>query len=124
MPDIQTEADIQTLVDRFYAKVNADPLLAPIFNEVARVHWEHHLPQLYDFWSGLLLGTARYRGRPFPKHLPLPIDSSHFQRWLTLFSTTVDELFTGPVAELAKFRAHNIGQVFESRLRAGRLSLL
>jgi hemoglobin len=124
MPDIQTEADIQTLVDSFYAKVNADPLLAPIFNEVARVNWEHHLPQLYDFWSGLLLGTARYRGRPFPKHLPLPIDSSHFQRWLALFSGTVDELFAGPVAELAKLRAHNIGQVFESRLRAGRLSLL
>lgn len=124
MLDIQTEADIQLLVDRFYAKVNADPLLAPIFNEVARVNWAHHLPQLYDFWSGLLLGTARYRGRPFPKHLPLPIDGSHFQRWLALFGTTVDELFAGPVAELAKFRAHNIGQVFESRLRAGRLSLL
>ena len=124
MPDIQTEADIQTLVDSFYAKVNADPLLAPIFNDVAQVDWAHHLPQLYDFWSGLLLSTARYRGRPFPKHLPLPIDGAHFRRWLALFFQTIDEHFAGPVAELARLRAASIAQVFEHRLRGDGLVVL
>ena len=124
MPDIQTEADIRNLVDTFYSKVNADPLLAPIFNDVAQVNWDHHLPQLYNFWSGLLLHTGRYQGRPFPKHLPLPIDGRHFQCWLALFFLTVDELFSGPVAAEAKVRAQNIAQVFESRLRAGRLSVM
>ena len=123
-PDIQTEADVKTLVDTFYDKVNADPLLTPVFNEVARVDWPAHLPRMYDFWSGLLLHTARYRGQPFLKHIPLPIGGAHFERWLALFHLTVDELFAGPVAAEAKLRAQSIAHVFETRLQSGRLSVL
>ncbi|MBC6608077.1 group III truncated hemoglobin, partial [Hymenobacter sp. BT188] len=50
-PDIQNEADIKLLVDTFYNKVNADALLAPVFNEFAHVDWPVHLPRMYDFWS-------------------------------------------------------------------------
>ncbi|WP_311182037.1 group III truncated hemoglobin [Hymenobacter volaticus] len=88
-----------------------------MFNGFAGVDWSRHLPIMYDFWSGILLGTSRYRGRPFPKHMPLPIDVTHFQRWLALFNATVDELFAGPKANEAKMRALNIASVFEFRLR-------
>jgi hemoglobin len=44
--DIQTQAHIRILVDRFYEKVNRDALLAPIFNEVAGVDWPSHLTTL------------------------------------------------------------------------------
>lgn len=125
MPDIASEADIRLLVDTFYEQVNHDPLLAPVFNEVAHVQWPRHLPIMYDFWSSILLGTGRYHGRPFPKHLPLPIDATHFQRWLELFEATVDTLFAGPKAEEAKVRALNIATMFEYRLRQrGPLSVL
>ncbi|GAB2781351.1 hemoglobin [Hymenobacter luteus] len=125
MPDIASEADIRLLVDTFYEQVNHDPLLAPVFNEVAHVQWPRHLPIMYDFWSSILLGTGRYHGRPFPKHLPLPIDATHFQRWLELFEATVDMLFAGPKAEEAKVRALNIATMFEYRLRQrGPLSVL
>ncbi|GAA4356462.1 group III truncated hemoglobin [Hymenobacter saemangeumensis] len=117
LPDISTEADIRLMVDTFYGKVNHDALLAPIFNGFAQVNWESHLPIMYDFWSSILLGSARYHGRPFPKHLPLPIDATHFKRWLELFLTTVDELYAGPKAEEAKLRALNIANMFEYRLR-------
>ena len=116
-PDIQTEADVKLLVDTFYMKVNQDDMLAPVFNGFAGVDWSRHLPIMYDFWSGILLGTSRYRGRPFPKHMPLPINVTHFQRWLALFNATVDELFAGPKANEAKMRALNIASVFEFRLR-------
>ncbi|MDF7811574.1 group III truncated hemoglobin [Hymenobacter sp. YC55] len=116
-PDIQSEADIKLLVDTFYSKVNQDALLDPVFNGFASVDWSRHLPIMYDFWSSIVLGTSRYRGRPFPKHLPLPIDATHFQRWLQLFYATVDELFAGPKANEAKMRALNIATVFEYRLR-------
>jgi hemoglobin len=116
-PSITTEADVQRLVDTFYAKVNQDALLDPVFNGFAQVDWPRHLPKMYDFWSGLLLGTVRYQGRPFPKHLPLPIDATHLQRWGSLFRATVDELFVGPKAEEAKVRGLAIAQVFEARLR-------
>lgn len=117
MPDIESETDIRLLVDTFYEQVNHDPLLDPVFNQVARVEWPRHLPIMYDFWSSILLGSARYHGRPFPKHLPLPIDATHFQRWLELFEATVDTLFAGPKAEEAKVRALNIATMFEYRLR-------
>ncbi|WP_316930114.1 group III truncated hemoglobin [Hymenobacter sp. IS2118] len=124
-PDIATEADVRLLVDTFYAKVNHDALLDPVFNGFAHVDWPRHLPRMYDFWSGLLLGTARYQGRPFPKHIPLPIDATHFQRWVALFQATVDELFAGPTAAEAKLRGQAIAQVFEARLRErGSLSIL
>jgi len=122
--DIQTEADIKRLVNTFYDKVNADPLLGPIFNEVAHVDWPAHLPKMYDFWSSVLLHTSRYQGRPFPPHVPLPIDGTHFQRWQALFLLTVDELFAGPVAEMAKLRAQNIALVFQARLQPNSLSVL
>ena len=58
LPDLETEADIIQLVDAFYARVNADALLRPIFNDVAQVDWASHLPTMYDFWSSVLLGWA------------------------------------------------------------------
>ena len=115
--DIASEADIQLLVDGFYTKVVEDALLGPVFNDVAHVDWPRHLPVMYDFWSSLLLGTTRYHGRPFPRHLPLPIAAAHFQRWLALFEATVNELFAGPKAEEAKVRARSIATLFEHRLR-------
>ena len=117
LPDIISEADVKLLVDTFYAKVNHDALLDPIFNGFAHVDWPQHLPKMYAFWSGLLLGTARYQGRPFPKHVPLPIDATHFQRWVVLFQATVNELFAGPVADEARLRGQAIAQVFEVRLQ-------
>ena len=116
-PDITTEADVKLLVDSFYAKVNQDALLDPVFNGFAHVDWPKHLPNMYDFWSGLLLGTSRYLGRPFPQHVPLPINATHFRQWVALFHATVDELFAGPKAEEAKLRGQSIAELFEVRLR-------
>jgi hemoglobin len=114
--DINDEADVKRLVDTFYDRVNADPLLAAVFNDVAQVNWPHHLPIMYRFWSSLLLGTMTYKGQPFPKHLPLPIGKEHFERWLELFKLTVDALFRGVKAEEAKLRAENIAHMFQYRL--------
>ncbi|MDO1448204.1 group III truncated hemoglobin [Rhodocytophaga aerolata] len=114
--DIQDRKDIHLLVDSFYNKVNNDTLLSPVFNEKAGVSWEKHLPIMYDFWSTMLLGDKSYRGNPFMKHIPLPINKVHFEKWLSLFLATVDEHFTGETAEEAKTRARNIAGVFQYKL--------
>ncbi|HEX8327628.1 MAG TPA: hypothetical protein VF629_08810 [Hymenobacter sp.] len=44
LSDLSTEADIVKLVDTFYARVNEDALLRPVFNDVAQVDWATHLP--------------------------------------------------------------------------------
>ena len=124
LPDLQTEADIVRLVDTFYGRVNEDPLLRPVFNDVAHVDWAAHLPTMYDFWSSVLLGTSRYKGRPFAKHAPLPLKAEHFRQWLALFHASVDELFSGPRATDAKARAMSIGAMFEHRMTPNPMSLL
>lgn len=123
MKEIQSKEDIIHLVDSFYDKVNNDKLLGPIFNDFAKVHWESHLPKMYEFWSSILLGTNSYSGRPFPKHLNLPISKEHFNRWLDLFYETVDQNFKGEHADEAKKRASNIAEIFTFKIQSIKGSL-
>ncbi len=55
--DIQSTADIEQLVGQFYGRVRRDATLGPIFDVVAQVDWEHHIPRLVGFWSTVLLGS-------------------------------------------------------------------
>lgn len=114
--EIQSKDEIKELVDSFYDKVNRDPLLSPVFNDFAGVNWEKHLPVMYSFWGSILLGNFTYKGNPFLKHIPLPIDKTHFDRWLSLFMETIDERFTGEKAEEAKQRAQSIAGIFQYKL--------
>lgn len=86
-----TEEMIERLVRGFYVKVRTDALLASIFE--ARIRdWEPHLKQMCAFWSSVALMTGRYHGAPMPKHMVLPVDAQHFDRWLELFEETAHEL--------------------------------
>lgn len=114
--DIISEENIKTLVDEFYGEVNKDDLLSPIFNNFAKVDWDHHLPIMYKFWGSLLLGSMSYKGSPFPKHLALPIEKKHFDRWVLLFVKTIDDHFSGPIADDAKSRAMYIAQTFQYKM--------
>jgi hemoglobin len=116
MRDIESEADIRQLVDTFYGSIRDDALLNPIFSDIAQVNWEHHLPKMYAFWSGLILGQPGYEGQPFPPHLKLPVEREHFVRWLELFRAAVDQLFAGPRAQRAKDAAGSIAHTFAMRL--------
>lgn len=101
------EAMIEVLVDVFYGKVRADPLLGPVF--AARISdWAPHLEQMRLFWSSVALMSGAYHGRPMPKHLPLPIDASHFDRWLALFEQTAREVCPPAAAEHFIDRARRI----------------
>jgi len=114
--DLKTADDIRTLVDSFYEKVGRDELLAPVFNDFARVDWDTHLPTMYRFWESMLLGAGTYEGAPFPKHAVLPVRKEHFARWLALFVEAVNSHFTGPKAEEAKGRAASIADTFAQRM--------
>jgi hemoglobin len=106
------EPMIERLVRQFYVKVRVDPLLGPVFAE--RIEsWEPHLERMFAFWSSVVLLSGRYHGNPMVKHLPLPIDGVHFDRWLALFEETAIELC--PPAAAARFieRARSIGQSLE-----------
>ncbi|OKO86889.1 preprotein translocase subunit TatC [Bradyrhizobium sp. NAS80.1] len=113
-----TEAMIERLVRAFYAKVREDAVLAPIFE--ARIHdWEPHLQQMCAFWSSVALMSGRYHGTPMVKHMPLPVDAGHFDRWLALFEATAREICP-PEAE-AHFveRAQRIATSLELGIATG-----
>ena len=75
-------------------------MLAPIFE--ARIQdWEPHLQRMCAFWSSVALMSGRYHGTPMAKHMPLPVDADHFDRWLTLFEETALEVC--PPAAAAHF---------------------
>jgi hemoglobin len=106
------EPMIERVVRGFYNKVRQDPLLGPVFD--ARIKdWEPHLQKMCQFWSSVALMSGRYHGSPMTKHLPLPVDAAHFDRWLDLFRQTVRELC--PPAAQTHFieRAERIAESLE-----------
>ena len=116
LKDILILEDIRNLVDRFYEKVRQDELLGPVFNDRIQDRWPQHLEKMYGFWQTVLLGEQAYYGSPFPPHAQLPIDQSHFERWMELFTSTVNELFSGEKANEAKWRAGRMAQMFQSKI--------
>lgn len=107
-----TEEMIERLVRSFYARVRTDKMLAPIFD--ARIRdWEPHLQQMCAFWSSVALMSGRYHGAPMPKHLPLPVDAAHFDRWLELFEATAAEVCPPEAAEHFVERARRIAASLE-----------
>jgi hemoglobin len=105
-------AMIARLVDAFYERVRADPLLGPVFAD--RIEdWDPHLAQMRLFWSSVVLMSGAYHGRPMPKHLPLPVDARHFDRWLDLFEATAADICPPVAADHFIERARRIAESLE-----------
>ena len=106
LPDLDSPANVERFVDLFYQRMLADEELAPIFLDVAAVDLDVHLPHIKDYWRKLLLGETAYRRHTMNIHRQLhgkrALTPADFDRWLTLFTGTVDEHFAGERAERAK----------------------
>jgi len=117
------EAMIERLVRRFYDAVRRDPMLAPIFD--ARIRdWEPHLQRMFAFWSSVALMTGRYHGQPMQKHLSLPADGRHFDRWLELFEATARRECPPAAADHFIERARRIAESLEFGMASARGVLL
>lgn len=120
MKKLQTREDIEFLVNAFYTKVAADPVIGFYFQEVAKVSWNEHLPKMYRFWETLLFGQISYKGNPMAVHFPVnaqvPIEKKHFDHWLKLWTETVEEHFAGETADLAVYKATNIASLMAYKM--------
>jgi hemoglobin len=118
--DITARRDIILLVDTFYDTIRKDEMLGYIFDNIAHVNWVKHLPIMYDFWENTLFFTGSYSGNPVLSHTHLhklfPLTKAHFDHWNVLFVTTIDDLFEGAKAELAKQRALSISIVLQIKI--------
>jgi hemoglobin len=118
--DIRDRTDIADLVTAFYTRAFADPVLGPIFTDIAHMDLEAHMPIMCDFWETVLFQAGKYGRNAFSVHLDLhqlePLTPMHFQRWLDVWEGTVDDLFAGPKANLARVQAGRIAGSISRRL--------
>lgn len=123
MNDLTDRGDVEDLVSSFYRAALADPLIGPIFTDVARIDLVRHLPIMTDFWETVLFGSDAYHRNALQVHLVLharaPLDEPHFARWLELWETAVRERFSGEKADLAVVQAHRMAGSIERRLAGG-----
>ena len=121
LQDITTREDCERLVRAFYGRALTDPIIGFIFVDVAKLDLETHVPKIASFWETILLGAQSYAGGAFRPHAVInaqvPLVAGHFERWLWLWRMTVDELFAGERAELAKSHADRVARAFHARLR-------
>ena len=120
MKEITAPEDIKLLVEAFYGRVQTDEVLGPIFNEIAQVDWEHHLPVMVTFWESLLLKSRSYRRNALQPHLQVfqgvAFHPEQMERWLKLFDETLGDYFVGDNAEKAKSWARGIAHNLQKHI--------
>ncbi len=111
--DIQNRGDVFALVSTFYSKVRKNKKIGHFFNESIQ-DWPAHLEKLTDFWETNLFMVAKFRGNPVRAHKDVDqkynhsVEQKHFGEWLNMWFATIDEMFEGERANIAKNRARNM----------------
>ncbi|MCW3087890.1 MAG: hypothetical protein JWQ78_1276 [Sediminibacterium sp.] len=117
MKEIGNRNDIEALMKAFYEKALVDETIGYYFTEVAPLQMDKHLPIIVDFWEGILFGKAVYKGNVLQVHQHIhqlsAFREEHFTRWVSLFTQTVDALYTGEKAEMMKQRAASIATIMK-----------
>lgn len=122
--DLADRADVEALLRRFYGQVLVDDVLAEPFAEVREVSGlDDHIPVMANFWETVLFRAGLYKGSALTAHRVVhdrtALSARHFIRWLTMWKETVDEMYSGPVAEQAKIQASRIAWAMHRRLTGG-----
>lgn len=118
--DIENREDLLLLLSSFYDKALHDEVIGHFFTRVIHLNLEKHIPVIADFWETILLNGNLYTKNVIMPHVFIhqlsPIEKNHFDRWLILFSETIDINFEGETAERAKQRAASIATIMRLKL--------
>lgn len=117
MKDIISTKDIKLMIDAFYLKVHENKELSSILKKLAKKKWNFKKDILYVFWEKLLFGEGGYEGDPFKNNIPILIDEKDFEKFVSIFNETIDELFEGDYTESAKARILAISNLFQGKLK-------
>lgn len=85
---------IDRLIDRFYQKVPADPLLEPLFARMPKEHFHHVALFIAEVLGGPPEYSTQHGGHAamIRKHLGKGITEQQRKRWVDLLLETADEL--------------------------------
>lgn len=110
--DLDNPAAIHRMVQLFYASLLDDPVMEPVFMQVAGVHLAEHLPMIEGYWCKMLLGKDTYHRNMVYRHERVhdkfPLSREHFELWFDHFNHTLDHYFEGPYTEKARKLARRI----------------
>jgi hemoglobin len=118
--DISSRDDLTHLMNAFYKRLLSDPSISYLFTDVAKISILEHIPVLVDFWDMVLFNSDTYSKNVMQIHVDIhkrsPLFKEHFITWLNYFNQSVDDLFEGDKATLAKQRAASIATLMQIKM--------
>jgi len=124
--DVESRQDIEDFLQAFYKKAFADELIGHFFTEVVPLDLKTHIPIIASFWESIVFNTHGYRKNVMEVHQHIhnlsKIQKEHLDRWVQLFTETLDGLFEGSKTELMKQRAKSIATLMDIKLNLSQIS--
>jgi hemoglobin len=118
--DIETREELEIFLWAFYKKAFADELIGNFFTEVVPLDLDTHVPVIANFWESVAFNKPSYRRNVMEVHQHIhhlsKIKKEHLDRWVKLFTETLDENFEGSRVELMKQRARSIATLMDIKL--------
>jgi hemoglobin len=118
--DIESRDDLVQLLEAFYTKAFADELIGHFFTKVVPLNLEVHIPVIADFWEAIIFNKHTYKKNVMVVHQHIHhlshIKKEHLDRWVQIFTGTVDEMFEGDKATLIKQRGSSIATLMDIKL--------
>lgn len=108
-----TAAEINTVVQIFYARIRTHEVLGPVFfasiPDEAEI-WAKHEAKIGRFWRSVLLSEQSFDGNPQVAHGKNElIRPEHFEIWLGVFDNVLAENLTTDQAAAWSNLAHRVG---------------
>jgi hemoglobin len=118
--DIENREELEDFLWSFYRKAFADELIGSFFTEVVPLDLDTHIPVIANFWESVAFNKPSYRKNVMEIHRHIhhlsKIKKEHLDRWVKLFTETLDENFQGSRTELMKQRARSIATLMDIKL--------
>jgi len=118
--DIESREELEMFLRAFYKKAFVDDLIGHFFTEVVPLDLKTHIPVIASFWESIVFNKHSYRKNVMEVHQHIhhlsKIEKRHLERWVKLFTETLDERFTGSKTELMKQRARSIATLMDIKL--------
>jgi hemoglobin len=125
--DIANKEDLLQVLSAFYDKAVADETIGHFFTQVIPLDIPTHLPVIAAFWEAVVFGKTGYSKNVMQVHQHIhqlsAITPQHLERWVLLFTTTIDALFEGENATLMKHRAASIATMMNIKLNHSPISI-
>ena len=118
--DIETREELEDFLWAFYKKAFADELIGDFFTEVVPLDLDTHIPVIANFWESVAFNKPSYRKNVMEVHKHIhqlsQIKKEHLDRWVKVFTETLNENFEGSKTELMKQRARSIATLMDIKL--------